>query len=198
MSNRERTYTLDANGKAEMIIVEGVGNVVKIQHKTKVQSRMPSIVHMVLGGLAALSWVVLLTKGGDNAIWLILSTFCCFLVASSKLFRQAGKNTTISVATCSESILLFPKLGLQLIDIKGRSRFVQTPDIDFFAINEGFERCRVVVYLVLVTSDKRCILLFNDTRPSTEGLSMAFEALDSWLSNSRSATTAAAAAARSG
>ena len=88
----------------------------------------------------------------------------------------------------TESLILFPKLGLQVVYTDGSSRFFQLDVIDFFTINEGFEHCRIVVYLALVTVQKHCLVLFNDTRPSPESLVVAFEKLDSWLTSSRAAT----------
>ena len=88
--------------------------------------------------------------------------------------------------TLSESISIFPGLGVQLESIHGQRRFFSVSDIEFFTINEGFERCRIVVYLVLVTVSKECVVLFNDTRPDLKALVAAFDALDTWLSVAKS------------
>jgi GPI-GlcNAc transferase complex, PIG-H component len=80
----------------------------------------------------------------------------------------------------NESLLLFPEVGLQ-ISRSGSQMFIQASEVECFAMNEAFERCRVVVYLTLVKTDKRCLVLFDQTRPSVESLISAFETLDAWL-----------------
>jgi hypothetical protein len=115
--------------------------------------------------------------------------------ASLALLAVNGVGVLIAVAfdrrrrgPITEKALLFPGVGIQLIDSQERTRYIQASDIECFAINEGFEHCRVVVYLVLVKRDKSCLVLFDETRPPVEGLTAAFDRLDEWLSHNAMAS----------
>jgi len=108
---------------------------------------------------------------------LLASALCCSFV----MHRVRDRSFKVE-----ESIIVFPGLGVQLVATDGSSQFFAASDIDHISVNEGFEHCRIVVYLVLVTPQKRCVVLFNRVRPSLPTLVRAFEVLDSWLVRTKS------------
>jgi hypothetical protein len=113
--------------------------------------------------------------------------FCAYVLPLAAFIGTIAIKVFYNRATTSvESILVFPGLGVQIETTSGGKRFFNASEIDFFTINEGFERCRIVVYLVLVTVQKKCVVLFNDTRPDLKSLVVAFDVLDCWIANTKS------------
>ena len=119
---------------------------------------------------------------------LVASLFVCMFLIFRFPLLVLFIGTCLSFLSCcvsnkpiQETILIFPSLGIQIESQKMEPKFYCFSEIEFFTVNEGFEKCRVVVYLALVTLEKNVVVLFNETRPEVNHLLASFEVLDSCL-----------------
>ena len=163
----------------EGFILESLsGGVIRLS----VTRRRSSLLQLALLVPLAANFVILFLAFSEALPLYLAIGICTFL-----LFIVASTARPVS-SSVSESISIFPGLGVQLEGINGQRLFFSAADIELFTINEGFERCKIVVYLVLVTISKRCVVLFDETRPDLKALIASFEALDTWLAEAKSAS----------